>query len=158
MVTYNNFSSTVVVRDPLVPLTEKSCKDWMRELFVWVFGELRRIFVQDLWLESRTKFGEEVGDEEEVERRAFCKVENMKRLMIAMISYGSVRKVIRAANVVIPQQVQRSLRDEVQASVAPIPCAPNWINDFRSVLHRGMQLMTKEMDGNKIHLNIIDLA
>lgn len=148
----------MAVRDPLVPLTEKSCKDWLRELYECVFGDLRKIFVQDLWLDRRAKIDGEAGDDEAVARVTEVKVLNMKRLMQAMICYGSVRKVIREANIVIPQEVQRSLRDEVQASKAPLPGGPNWINDLRSLLDRGMQLMTKEMDGNKMPLNIIDLA
>ena len=137
------FVSTVVVRDPLVPLNDFSCKEWLKDVCKWAFRRLRIIFVDNMWLDRRLQ---KPFNTEEAARLEKNRTTLTKRLIEVVTSYGSVYQALKEANVLIPEEVLMSIQDEVQAAVEAYPGGPDdWINNFHSVLEMGLKVLNTEM-------------
>lgn len=143
-----NFVSAVVVRDPLVPLNDNSCKEWLKDVCKWAFRRLRITFVDNMWLDRRLQ---KPFNSEEAARLEKNRTTLTKRLIEVVTSYGSVYQALLEANVLIPEEVLVSIHDEVQATVALYPGGPDdWINNFHTVLGMGLKVLNTELQGKTV--------
>ena len=146
---------SVAVPVPVVPVTETSNKEWLTDVSKWAFCRLRNIFLEDMKVD-RLWDNHDVNPQEQ-EKLEMLKDSMIKKIMEVVMCFSCAVKAVMTAGP-LSEDEEDSLTDEVNASfVLSSAGEPDWINDFKVVMGKGITAVTKELDGKIIPLHVVDL-